>query len=129
MTKALSKHLSAALGVAEVRDGFVDVKAGRCSFRVKEENTADIAKRLLRAHIKPSLSRQLPRSFPHFEPGRTSTAAYIEQYQMLNSVRSLKPWKYIENDKPTATYEGGALDFEVIEEHDAHAEELVADLL
>lgn len=100
----------------------VAIRAGKTMLRIK--NTAQnlefyrsALKYAHRTYPAGTWKRQgVGRSFPKFEPGM-KTLEYILKYCAMNDQMGLPPIDFDAlGHRPAATYENGALDFEVIEE-------------
>lgn len=133
MSKAINSALSQSLALfaADPREPeeFASIRAGRAWVKVRAKNAAAIAKRIKTAHLTYPRGRndraKTPRNFPKFTPGM-STREYVTQFIASNqgAAWGAHPLPFdlaTLNGAPCTLYEGGAPDFDVIEETDTPA--------
>ena len=101
-------------------DQVTTIRAGRLMVRCLAKNAARTAAKLRSACRTPSTRQHVgARVFPKFEQGM-STAEYVAAFETLNQnaygeVNAL-PYNLTDYATPCTLYEGGALDFDAIEE-------------
>lgn len=127
MSKIINTQLAASLSLLGEPDGsdndqIVAVRAGRAYIRVTRKNAAAVAKRVRTAHLtfpRGGYKRaKADRHFPTFKPGM-STVEYLALFADANKNHDVHvlPYDYKTMPlTPSPVYEGGALDFDAIEE-------------